>query len=212
VLIDGAAAASLALCLDLARARLPRGRGALVSAIAVALCLPLLPRPLPAVPAPPLPPGWVAAVSALRLPDGARILIVPVPQVHLTAPMRWQADTARQYSLIGGYFIGPAWDGRAYVDGNGLAPTAAYLDRLWYAGLRPGSPAADDAAAANLGPPGAAPTSAQAHADLAAWRPAAVLAVTTAGSALGRYLIGLLGEPAVRSGSVLAWRLGRATS
>ena len=63
------------------------------------------------------------------------------------------------------------------------------------------------AAAAGLPPLGAAPAPAQARADLSAWRPAAVLAVTSPGSALGRYLVQLLGRPALRSGSVLAWRL-----
>jgi len=121
--------------------------------------------------------------------------------------MRWQADTWRQYSLIGGYFIGPAWDGRAYIDGNGLAPTAAYLDKLWFAGLPPGSAAAKAAGLANLGPPGVAPALAQVRADLAAWRPAAVVAVATGGSALARYLVTIFGVPSVQSRDVLAWRL-----
>ena len=51
--------------------------------------------------------------------------------------MRWQADSGQQYSLSGGYFIGPAWDGHAYIDGNGLPPTAVYLNQLWASGLRP---------------------------------------------------------------------------
>ena len=42
--------------------------------------------------------------------------------------MRWQADTGEPDSLIGGYFAGPAWNGQAYVDGNGVAATAQYLD------------------------------------------------------------------------------------
>jgi hypothetical protein len=207
VLIDGMVAALLAVCLDLARARLPGRKGLLPSALAVLACLPLLPRPLPTATAPPLPAGWSAVLDALRLPEGARILVVPVPEVHLTAPMRWQADTSTQYSLIGGYFIGPAWNGYAYIDGNGLAPTAVYLDELWFAGLRPGSAQARAVAAANLGAPGAAPSAAQVRADLAAWRPAAVLADTTGGSVLARYLLGLFGPPAVHSGDMLAWRL-----
>jgi hypothetical protein len=42
--------------------------------------------------------------------------------------------------------------------------------------------------------------------DLAAWRPAAVVAVTAAGSPLASYLVRLLGPPTVQSGTVLAWR------
>jgi hypothetical protein len=42
---------------------------------------------------------------------------------------------------------------------------------------------------------------------LAAWRPAAVVAVTSSGSRLGRLLIPFLGRPAIKTGNVLAWRL-----
>lgn len=201
VLIDGVAAVLLALSLDLARARLSKRKGLLATALAVLACLPLLPRPLPAVAAVPVPAGWSAVLGALRLPEGSRVLVVPIPEVHLTTPMRWEADTSRQYSLIGGYYIGPAWNGRAYIDGNGLAPTAVYLDKLWFAGLRPGS------AQANLGAAGTAPPAAQVRADLAAWRPAAVVADTTGGSALARYLVSLFGPPSVQSGDTMAWRL-----
>jgi len=43
--------------------------------------------------------------------------------------------------------------------------------------------------------------------DLAYWRPAAVVAVTSPGSRLGHYLIELFGSPTFRVGQVLAWRL-----
>jgi len=36
--------------------------------------------------------------------------------------------------------------------------------------------------------------------------PAAVIAVTSGGSRLGRYLIGVFGQPSLRVGQVLAWR------
>jgi hypothetical protein len=218
ILIAGIAAALLAFSVDLAIRRLdgdpdrmaadrPGGRGRLVWALAALACLPLLPRPLPTATATPLPAGWSAAMTALHLPAGARILVVPVPQAHLTAAMRWQADSGRQESLIGGYFIGPAWDGHAYIDGNGLAPTAAYLNRLWVAELRPGSPAARAAALANLPPPGTPPPGPQVSTDLGYLRPAAVIAVTGPRSALARYLSGVLGAPTVHKGSILAWRL-----
>jgi hypothetical protein len=44
--------------------------------------------------------------------------------------------------------------------------------------------------------------------DLSAWHPAAVVAVSSPGSPLGRYLQLLFGPPSFRSGSVLAWRTG----
>jgi hypothetical protein len=47
---------------------------------------------------------------------------------------------------------------------------------------------------------------AQIRADLATWKPAAVVAVTSRDSRLGRYLSELFGPRAVQSGSVLGWR------
>ena len=91
--------------------------------------------------------------------------------------------------LIGGYFVGPAWNGLAYVEGNGVAVTAQYLDGLWSA-ARPRSPRRDR----------------RWRPTWRTWRPAAVVAVTSPGSPLGRYLEGLFGRPTIRSGSVLAWR------
>jgi hypothetical protein len=183
-----------------------RARTALVTGIAALACLPIVPLPLASATPSPLPAGWTAAFAALHLPDGARILVVPVPEVHLTEAMRWQADSGQQYSLIGGYFIGPAWNGQAYVDGNGLAPTSVYLNELWAAGLRPGSALATAAAGAGLAAPVESPSTAQVHADLTTWRPQAVVAVTRPGSALARYLTSLFGQPTVSTGGVIAWR------
>jgi hypothetical protein len=191
IIADGAAAALLAVCLDLARSRfrLSRPWMVLVVATAVAAVLPLIPLPLPAADASPLPAGWPAAFAALRLPPGARVLVVPVPTATLTGPLRWAADTGEPASLIGGYFTGPGWNGQAYVDGNGVAQTAQYLDALWA-----GGPAARP------------PARAQAAQDIGAWQPAAVVAVANPRSALGRYLISLFHRPAVEAGSILAWR------
>ena len=169
--------------------RLGAWLGPAAAACAVIACLPLIPRPLPAASAARLPAGWPAAFAALRLPPHARVLVVPVPTATLTDALRWQADTGEPDSLIGGYFVGPAWNGQAYVEGNGVAATAQYLDSLWAGG-------------AAL----AAPARAQVQADLRAWRPAAVVAVTGPNSALGHYLEGLFGRPAFRDGGVLAWR------
>jgi len=51
------------------------------------------------------------------------------------------------------------------------------------------------------------PTRAQLRAQFAEWHPAAVVAVTVERSALGRYLISLLGPPTAGAGGVLGWRL-----
>jgi len=196
IVADGMAAALLAYGLDTARTRVSsiRHGGLVVTAAAVLVCLPLIPRPLPAATAERLPAGWSAAFAALHLSPDARVLVVPVPTATLTAAMRWQADTGEPGSLIGGYFTGPAWNGRAYVEGNGVPATAQYLDSLWTAGPR-----------------AAAPSPVQLKTDLDTWRPAAVVAVTSPGSALGRYLVRLFGRPPIHSGRVLAWRLDQVT-
>jgi hypothetical protein len=202
VVADGVAAALLAFSLDLAWARSAalrwRWLAPAATAVAVLACLPLVPLPLPAASATPLPAGWSAAFAALRLPRDARVLVVPVPTATLTEALRWQADTGDPGQLVGGYFVGPAWNGLAYIEGNGVAVTAQYLDALWSAG--PASPASPSSAV----PP--APPRSQVQADLRTWQPAAVVAVTSPDSLLGRFLEGLFGRPAIRSGSVLAWR------
>jgi hypothetical protein len=124
--------------------------------------------------------------------------------------MRWQADSGIQYEMIGGYFIGPAWNGQAYIDGNGLTATSVYLDELWAAGLPQSSTLAELAVGAGLQPPTTPPAASQVRADFAAWQPAAVVAVTSPGSALARYLTRLLGTPTIDSSSVLAWRCARS--
>lgn len=214
ILIDGLVAALLAVTLDLARARLRQGTtrrlAVLATVAAVFACLPLVPLPLPAATAPPLPDGWVATLAELRLPAGARVLVVPVPEAQLTAPMRWVADSGTQYSIVGGYFIGPASNGVAYVDGNGLDPISTYLNQLWVAGLRPGSALAGIAASVHFAAPTSQPSASQVRAYLAGWHLAAVIAVTSPGSALDSYLTGLFGAPAVAAGTVLAWRVSRA--
>ncbi len=192
VVADGAAAALLAFAVDAARSRLA-GRRTLavaVTGIAVLAVLPLIPLPLPVQSVAPLPAGWAQAFTALRLPPGARVLVVPVPTATITYAMRWQAQSGEQIALNAGYFQGPASDGQAYVEGNGLPPLAYYLDQLW----------------TGTGSAQAPPSVAEARATLAYWDPAAVVAVTTQRSNLGRYLIGVLGPPSVTAGRILAWR------
>ena len=191
VVADGVAAALLAFAVDAARARLAgiRATAYAVTGVAVLAVLPLVPLPLPVQQTTPLPAGWTTAFGALRLPPGVRVLVVPVPTATLTDAMRWQAQSGQQISLNAGYFQGPAWNGQAYVEGNGLPPLAYYLDQIW-------------TGTGSLQPPSAA----EARATMAYWDPAAVVAVATERSATGRYLLGLLGPPSVKAGGVLAWR------
>jgi hypothetical protein len=201
ILADGAAAAVLALSLHLARWPARRSvdapspdwrRKTVPAAIAVLAVLPLIPRPVQTAALPPVPAGWQATFTRLRLPADARVLVVPVPYSHRSQTLRWQADTGQPRSLIGGWFIGPTPSGQAAVEYFGpprINTFALYLDALW-----------------SGSPPASGPPQRQLQADLAYLRPAAVVAVTSRGSALGRYLTGLFGQPSFQTGQLLAWR------
>jgi hypothetical protein len=226
---DGAAAALLAFAVDaavpafaafaaFAARRLPRlATGwrptAVVLACAILAVLPIVPKPLPAAAATPLPPGWSAVFTSLRLPASAHVLVVPIPMSTFTEPLRWQADTGEPGSLVGGYFMGPTWNGHGYLDGNGTPAAGRYLNAMWLNSIQ-GLPK-------SLGigvPPSAYPTSQSfvgvkavtdtaMRAQIAAWRVAVVVAVAKPDSVLGRYLTVLFGRPAAAAGDVLAWRL-----
>jgi len=214
IVADGAAAALLAFAVDaavpLVRNRMPalaagRRPVALVMSVAFLAVLPLVPKPLPATAATPLPVGWSQAFADLGLPASANVLVVPIPSATFTSPLRWQADTGVPRSMVGGYYMGPAWNGRAYIDGDGTPPAGQYLNALWQ--LSDGSVPA--ALSAQLPPTAAAKavTDAQLRTQLRAWRLSAVVAVATMTSPLGKYLTVLLGRPTVATIDVLAWKL-----
>ncbi len=216
VVADGAAAALLAFCVDaagpvlaaFAARRLPRLASGTRPAVVVMSCavlavLPIVPRPLPAVAATTPPAGWSAAFAALRLPASAPVLVVPVPMSTFTEPLRWQADTGQPAALVGGYFMGPASGGRAATDGSGPPPAARYLNALW--AESGGGPAGASAVARSYARTEAV-SDARMRAQIAAWKAAAVVAVTVRSSALGRYLTALLGPPSEVTGDVMAWR------
>jgi len=92
--------------------------------------------------------------------------------------------------MIGGYFIGPNRTGRAVTYG-GREPRviARSVDALWTGSSRY-RPA----------------TTAQLRTYAARWRPAAVVAVTTRTSRLGRMLTTVFGPPSFVAGRVVVWR------
>ena len=188
----GAAGAVLAFSLDRARSSVPEDRTwrrAVPSAIAVLAVLPLIPLPYHTTPVAPVPAGWQQAFTRLRLAEDARVLVVPVTLIGHTEVMLWQADTGEPRTMIGGYFLGPDATGQFTLGMSGPARHAAeYLNRLWS---------------------GRAPyrRSALVRSALAYWRPAAVVAVTRKTSALGQFLISLLGPPTFGVGRLLVWRL-----
>jgi hypothetical protein len=130
-----------------------------------------------------------------------------------TEPLRWQADTGQPGALVGGYFMGPAGNGRAYTDGNGLSQAGRYLNILWAdsgaglpASLTGGVPATADPASPSYVRIERVPDT-RMRAQIAAWHVSAVVAVTVQNSVLGRYLTSLLGPPSVVTGDIMAWPL-----
>ncbi len=193
ILADGAAAAVLAFSLDRARraARSADGRrGRLATAVAVLAVLPLIPLPFAVTPLTPVPAGWQAAFARLRLAPGAGVLVVPIPDNHFSQPMRWEADTGEPASMIGGFFHGPNQSGQTKVSPGPAGADALYLNPLWTGKT-----------------PSAHRSLAQIRADIANWRPAAIIDVLRRRSRLGPVLAGLLGRPAFRVGQLLVWRL-----
>jgi hypothetical protein len=191
ILADGAAGAVLAFALDRAytlgvRVGRPRLIGLLATTVAVLAVLPLIPRPVPVTGVTALPSGWQTAFARLHLAPSDPVLLIP----DLRLGMRWQAETGVPRSMVGGgATIEPAANGQAtsYVDQR--RPTAYYLEGL-YLGL----------------PGGNAPSRAQLRADFAYWHPAAIVAVTTRNTRLGRYLTTEFGPPTIIVGDMLAWR------
>jgi hypothetical protein len=192
---DAAAAAVLAFGLDLARSRVPGTAGplrrALPAVVALLAVLPLVPRPVAAAPGARVPAGWDTVFTRLRLPPDASVLVVPLPYSQAGEAMLWQADAGRPGELVAGWFLGPGPSGRAgtsYYGPRYTTGTVHCLDALWRHAV-PGAVCAADLRLA-----------------LRYWQPAAVVADTAPGTPLGRFLIGLLGKPAVQDGQLLAWR------
>jgi hypothetical protein len=198
---DGAAAAVLAFGLDLAlssalRTAGPPRRGvsprrAAPVVVALLAVLPLVPRPVAAVTAAQVPAGWDTVFTRLHLPANASVLVVPAPYSHQGEAMLWQADTGQPGGLVAGWFLGPLPSGLAVPSywGPGFThETVLCLDALWQ-----GNAAGHGCAKA-------------ARAALGYWHPAAVVADTSPGTPLGRFLIGILHKPAVQDGQMLGWR------
>jgi hypothetical protein len=196
ILADGAAAAVLAFGLDLARSSVPRTAGPLRAAapavVALLAVLPLVPRPVAAIPGPKVPAGWDTVFTRLHLSSNDSVFVVPLSYSQNAEAMRWQADTGQPGSLVAGWFLGPTPSGRAtssYWGPRFTVRTVLCLDALWKGAAAPSRGCATDLRLA-----------------LGYWHPAAVVADTGPGTPLGRFLIKLLGKPAIQDGQLLGWR------
>ena len=112
--------------------------------------------------------------------------------------------------MTGGYFIGPGIGGQARLGGLMPRRIPEYLNYLWSESVPPGSPYSGDAHMAKrewTSEPGWSVVHPQlALAELAHWRPQAVIADARAGSPLGQYLANLLGPPSVQVDDLIGWR------
>jgi hypothetical protein len=196
ILADGAAAAVLAFGLDLARSSAPPTAGLLRRAapvvVALLAVLPLVPRPVTAIPGAKVPAGWDAIFTRLHLAPNASVLVAPLPYSQQGEAMLWQADTGQPGEQVAGWFLGPDASGHAFDAYWGppfTARTVACLDALWQ------------------GPASIYGCALAFAFALSYWHPAAVVADTGPGTPLGRFLIQSLGQPAIQDGQVLAWRV-----
>jgi hypothetical protein len=205
ILADGAAAAVLAFALDEAIRRwhasgkarmdtLLRNPYVVCYGIAVIAIVPLIPTSYSMTQVTPVPAGYSRTYTALHLPSNATVLVVPVPNGGVTQPLRWYGDRGVTQQMIGGDFIDASAPGRASRAGRaGITELSTYMNAL------------QTSTRTQYLPP--EPTRAQIVAQMAAWKPAAMMANTQLASELGQFLVKEFGLPQVQIGSWLGWRL-----
>lgn len=179
----GLVGAGLAFALTSLRKR------AIATTAVLAALLPLTPARLPAVDALAVPAFFTT--PAARLCPGGSVLVLPLPAPDTTEPLRWQAASGMAFAMPGGYFIGPAADGRAYVGGQ-PTPTGILLRAVQLDGqVRPPTPLV---------------RSTFAH-DVQRWRAcAAVLGPSPHADAVRAQITALAGREPESVGGVLLWR------
>ena len=165
-------------------------RRVLAIALAVVCLAPLAARPYAVTPASRVPAFFTA--SRRWLPAGRTVLVLPFPTATQTQPLAWQAAADMAFRMPGGYFIGPAPGGQAYMEGPGLVPTASIFTQIQQ-GSAP--------------PPTVTPAlRAQFARDMAYWRASAIVAGPGASPALVRFVRQLTGQASAQVGGVLLWR------
>jgi len=104
----------------------------------LAALVPLTPARLPGVDALAVPAFFTTPAAGLC--PGGSVLVLPFPAPDTTEPLRWQATSRMAFAMPGGYFIGPAADGHAYMGGQ-PTPTGILLRSVEADGqVRPATP------------------------------------------------------------------------
>ena len=90
-----------------------------------------------------------AAATELACPGGSA-LVLPYPGPQTTDPMLWQEAAGMSFAMPGGYFIGPADDGHAYVGGQPSVSGTLFTDVQNDGRTRPVTPRMRQAFAADM--------------------------------------------------------------
>jgi hypothetical protein len=106
---------------------------ALAAGVSLACLAPLVPVPLSVVDAPEVPKYFTT--TARELPAESVVVVLPFPVATRPVAMRWQSAADYRFRMPGGYFLGPASDGHAYVGGSADPPTAQLLAQVAETGL-----------------------------------------------------------------------------
>ncbi len=165
------------------------GARVLAAVLAAACVAPLLPRPYPAMTQAPVPPFF--ATAGRWLAPGSTVLVLPYPTGSQTVPLVWQAAAHMAFQMPGGYFIGPASGGEAYVDGPGPTAVAATLIEI-----QRGGPV----------PPVTPALRASFQQDMSYWGARDIVAGPGTRPALTGFIRQLVRRPPLRTGGVLLWR------
>jgi hypothetical protein len=170
--------------------RLP---GAVLAAgLSVACLVPLVPKPLEVIAAPAVPAYFTT--TARELPKESVLVVLPYPVAGQPVAMRWQSLAHYRFRMPGGYFLGPAYDGTAFVGGDTDPPTAMLLAQVASTGVAIAVTPADQV---------------QAMRGFTAWGATqVVLGPDPAQAALRQTVSGLLGRQPEPDGGVLVWSTG----
>ena len=161
----------------------------LAASLSLACLVPLIPVPLPVVAAPAVP-DWFTSTGQ-KLPAESVVVVLPYPVATNPVAMRWQSAANYRFRMPGGYFLGPASDGQAYVGGSADPPTANLLSKV-----------------AETGQPAAVTPEQQTQAvtDLRAWgADRIVLGPTPAQAALRETMSNLIGRQPQSVDGVYIW-------
>lgn len=133
---------------DTGSRRVAHRRAAGATVVVVVALLPVLPAPLPAAAVDPVP-TWFTSPAVARCPGGS-LLVLPYPSFFDPDPLRWQAASGMAFEMPGGYFIGPAADGHAYVGGQPTVTGQLFAQVQNDGRVQPVTPALQAAFAADL--------------------------------------------------------------